>query len=122
LLLPAIVIAEIGGAPEVRGDQLPKPERDGRIAKALAWIRDAQYVVAELSEGLARRAAHLGTEHHLKGADATVLATAEQWGCGCLYTRDGSLLKLDGQLGFRIAEPDEIPEPEPDLFDGIIRV
>lgn len=57
--------------------------------------------------------------HQLKGPDASILATAEQWSCTQLYTRDTDLLKCEGQFGFKIAVPDDPPppkEPEPDLF------
>lgn len=57
--------------------------------------------------------------HQLKGPDASILATAEQWSCTQVYTRDTGLLKCDGQLGFKITVPDDPPppkEPDPDLF------
>lgn len=119
ILLPAIVIAEIAGAGEVRGHQLPTPVREERIAKALEWIRASNFIVAELSERTARRAAELAVAHQLKGSDATILATAEQWSCTRLYTRDHDLLKCEGQFGFKITVPDDPPppkKPEPDLF------
>lgn len=67
VLLPAIVIAEIAGAPTVRGHHLPKDDREARIAKALGWIRRSNFMVAELSERTARRAAEIAVEHQLKG-------------------------------------------------------
>lgn len=124
VLLPAIVIAEIGGAGSIRGDQLPQRDRDDLVAKALAWIQSSNFIVAELSERTARRAAQLGIEHQLKGPDASILATAEQWGCTNLYTRDGDLTKCDKLLGFSIIEPDDRPPPppqqQPDLFTDSI--
>lgn len=116
VVLPAIVIAEIGGAPEVRGDHIPKDERQQRISKAMAWIRSSNFVVAEISERTARRAADIAIEHGLKGPDAAILASAEEWGCDRLYARDGDLLKCNGQFAFTIIEPDDPPEPEPTLF------
>ncbi len=121
VLLPAIVITEIAGAAEVRGQQLSASVRQERVAKTLDWIRGSNFIVAELSERTARRAAELAVAHQLKGPDASILATAEQWSCAQLYTRDAGILKCDGQFGFKIAVPDDPPppkEPEPDLFSA----
>lgn len=116
IVLPAIVIPEIAGAPNVRGDHIPKAERLKRVAAATAWIRSSTYVVAEMSERTARRAVELAIEFSLKGSDAAILATAEEWGCTHLYAQDGDLLKCEGRLPFKISVPDSPPEPEPDLF------
>ncbi|KKF01585.1 type II toxin-antitoxin system VapC family toxin [Mycolicibacterium obuense] len=105
VVLPAIVIAEIGGAPSVRGDHIPKPERQRRITRAMEWIRNSNFVVAEISERTG-----------LKGPDAAILASAEEWACDRLYARDDDLLKCNGQFAFTISEPDDPPEPEPNLF------
>lgn len=112
VLLPAIVIAEIGGAGRIRGHDLPKATREERVAKALGWIRRSNFMVAELSERTARRAAEIAVEHQLKGPDASVLAIAEQWGCTHLYASDGDHTKCDGKFGFKISEPDDPPPPE----------
>lgn len=117
VLLPAIVIAEIAGAPAVRGDNLTRELREERVGKALDWIRRSNFIVAELSERTARRAAELATELQLRGPDASILATAEQWGCKLLYASDGDLTKCDGRLGFKITEPDDPPPPEPTEYD-----
>lgn len=123
ILLPAIVIAEIAGAPVIRAQEVAKSDRDERVAKALEWIRASNFIVAELSERTARRAAELAVAHQLKGPDASILATAEQWSCTHLYTRDTGLLKCDGQLGFKVVVPDDPPppkEPEPHLFSAAV--
>ncbi|SIM01316.1 Uncharacterised protein [Mycobacteroides abscessus subsp. abscessus] len=94
------MITEIAGAGEVRGQHLTTEVREERVAKALDWIRQSNFIVAELSERTARRAAALAVAHQL-------------------YTRDTDLLKCEGQFGFKIAVPDDPPppkEPEPDLF------
>lgn len=120
ILLPAIAIAEIAGAGEVRGAHIPNSVREERVARALGWIRGSNFIVAELSDRTARRAAELAVTHQLKGPDASVLATTEQWSCTQLYTRDSDLLKCDGQFGFKITEPGDPPppkDPEPDLFN-----
>lgn len=57
--------------------------------------------------------------HSLKSADAAVLATADEWGCIRLYTRDGNLLKCDAHFAFKITEPENPPDPEPDLFNQV---
>jgi len=123
IVLPAIVIAEIAGAPNVRSvsDDVSAAERDDRVKRALDWIMATQYIVIDLSERVAKRAAQLAVTHELKGADASVLASAELFNCARLYTRDGNLTKLNDQYPFPIIEPDELPEPEPeqgDLFVG----
>ena len=121
VLLPAIVIAEIGGAGRVRGHQLTKEIREERVAKALDWIRRSNFIVAELSERTARRAAEIAIEHQLKGPDASVLATAEQWNCTRLYASDGDHTKCEGRFGFKISEPENPPEPEHDLLSELER-
>ena len=116
IVLPAIVITEIAGAPNVRGDHIPKDVRVARITAATAWIKSSNYVVAELSERTARRAAEIAITCGLKGPDAAILATAEQWSCQHLYARDSDLLNCDGKFRFKISEPEDPPKPEPDLF------
>lgn len=120
VLLPAIVIPEISGAGAVRGDEGGKQARKERIDRAMAWINGCKFGIAELSARTARIAAALAPEYRLKGADAAVLATAQEWGCTKLYTRDGDLLKCEGSLGFKVLEPEEPPAPPPpvpDLFN-----
>lgn len=117
VILPAIVIAEIAGSGLVRGDKGGAQARKERILKAAEWIRGCKFGVAELSARTARIASELATEHNLKGADAAVLATAQEWGCTRLYTRDGSLLKCEGTVRFKVMEPEDPPPPEPDLFN-----
>lgn len=117
VVLPAIVVPEIAGSGKVRGDDGGKEDRKQRIAKAAEWIKGCTFAVAELSGRTARIAADLAAEHNLKGADAAVLATAQEWGCTKLYTRDHSLLRCDGSLAFKVLEPEDPPPPEPDLFN-----
>lgn len=115
VVLPAIVVAEIACARSVRAPQgIPQAEAQARAAKALAWIRSADFVVAELSDRTARRAAQLGIDLNLQAPDASILATAEAWGCPHLYSSDSDLVKCDGQLGVKIGAPDDPPQPEPE--------
>lgn len=117
VILPAIVIPEIAGCGRVRGDDGGAQARKERILKAAEWIKGCKFGIAELSTRTARIASDLATEHNLKGADATVLATAQEWGCTRLYTRDDNLLKCEGKLAFKVMEPEDPPAPEPDLFN-----
>ncbi|MEV0061262.1 PIN domain-containing protein [Nocardia sp. NPDC050718] len=120
VILPAIVLAEIAGTGEIRGGHLTAALRDDRVNRALKWISDSKFMVAELSERLGREAAKLAVEHQLKGPDATVLATAVAWKCQKLYTRDHGILKCDGKFnGLKILEPESPPPPEPTLFPGL---
>ncbi|MBS4103897.1 type II toxin-antitoxin system VapC family toxin [Tsukamurella paurometabola] len=115
VVLPAIVVAEVACAREVRAPQgVPQAEAQARAAKALAWIRASNFIVAELSDHTARRAAQLGIDFKLKAPDASILATAEAWGCPHLYSSDSDLVKCDGQLGVKIGAPDDPPQPEPE--------
>lgn len=120
LVLPAIVIPEVAGAPPVRGADLLKADRERRVANAMTWIRRSNFIVAELSDRTSRRAAELAVAHQLKGPDASILATAEQWGCERLFTRDQGLISCNSdKFNFVISEPDEVPlaeEPGPHLF------
>ena len=75
VILPAIVIPEIAGCGRVRGDDGGAQARKERILKAAEWIKGCKFGIAELSTRTARIASDLATEHNLKGADATVLAT-----------------------------------------------
>jgi predicted nucleic acid-binding protein len=122
VVLPAIVIPEIAGASSVRGTQLQPEERARRVKAAEEWIRGNKFIVAELSERTARRAADLAVAYSLKGADAAVLATADESGCARLYTRDGNLLRCDGRFRFTISHAEDPPPPvvpDPDLFSAL---
>lgn len=98
VVLPAIVLPEIAGCGAVSSDVGGNDARKARVEKVQQWIQDSRYLVADLTERVARQAAQLASGYKLKGADASVLATAIAWNCAALYTRDKSLLKLDGQI------------------------
>lgn len=117
VVLPAIVVAEVAGAGSINGNHGGGDARQERVDKVHAWIRDSNYLVAELTERLARHAAQLASDYSLKGPDATVLATAIAWKCTLLCTRDNGLLKIDGEIpGLGIKVPEDPPLPEDDLF------
>ncbi|MBC6446964.1 type II toxin-antitoxin system VapC family toxin [Actinokineospora xionganensis] len=122
VLLPAVVLAEVPGCGVINGDEGGAEERAARIKHVRLWLRDCGFLVAELSERLAREAGILANAHKLKGPDATVLATAIAWQCPTLYTRDHSLLRVDGKYaGLSICAPSPVPEPDPppqNLFSG----
>ncbi len=92
MVLPAIVLAEIGGSGTVRGYEGGRQERIDRRARAREWIESRNFVVAELTGLLARDAVELAITHNLKGSDATVLATAVKHNCTHLFTRDSKLV------------------------------
>lgn len=120
VVLPAIVVAEVAGAGPINGNHGGGEERQRRVDTVHAWIGDSKYLVAELTERLARQAAQLATDYSLKGCDATVLATAIAWKCTRLCTRDKGLLKVNGQIpGLSIKVPEDPPPPEDDLFTSI---
>lgn len=96
VVLPAIVVPEITGNGAIRGEEGGAQIRAARLLKAREWLDQAGYIVAELSGRLARQAADLAVKHNLKGADATVLASALAWRCTTLCTRDQRLLDVDG--------------------------
>lgn len=106
VLLPALVIAEIAGAGQIRGDEGGTAERERRIALAHQWIKDSEYLVADITERVAGQAARLATDHNLKGADACVVAVALAWKCPKLYTWDGGMLKIADTIpGLSVEQP-----------------
>lgn len=106
ILLPSLVIAEIAGAGQIRGDEGGSAERRRRITLAHQWIKDSGYLVADITERIAVQAARLATDHNLKGADACVVAVAAAAKCSTLYTWDNGILKLGDALpGLTIKEP-----------------
>ncbi|WP_161628499.1 type II toxin-antitoxin system VapC family toxin [Rhodococcus ruber] len=117
VVLPAIVVPEIAGCPAIRGDDGGKEARAARVALAHEWITGSRFLVAELSERLARRASNLATVYNLRGPDATVLATAIEWSCGVVYTRDRGLLKCSSD-SLLVKEPPETPKLELRLLDS----
>ena len=120
IVLPAIVLTEIAGTGDIRGNHLLPDVRGERVAKAISWIAASRFIVAELSERLARKAADLAVEHQLKGPDGSVLATAVAWRCRNLYTRDNGILKCDGKFAdLKILEPEAPPEAALELFSAL---
>ena len=106
LILPALVIAELAGAGPVRGTDIPKKERRTRINAVLEWLAASQFLVVDIDDRVARRAAELAIEHQLSGGDACVLAAAVSSRCAALYTWDDDLLKIEDQVsGLVVIEP-----------------
>ncbi|MDV8013235.1 PIN domain-containing protein [Rhodococcus sp. IEGM 1241] len=110
VVLPAIVVAELTGSGPIRGSEGGKSARQDRIDRAMGWLSNSRFMVADLSADLAHHAATLAYTYDLKGADASVLATAVRWS-ETLYTRDNGLLKVS-YPGIAIIEP---PESDDDL-------
>jgi len=86
LVVPTIVIAEVAGCGQVRGDHLSRQVRRDRIKLATDWIQRGDFIPAEVTLDVAIRAAELAIEFQLAGADATVLSVAETYGCAWLFT------------------------------------
>jgi predicted nucleic acid-binding protein len=109
IVIPAIVIAEVAGCGEVRGAHLDSGLRSKRIKKVLSWLDESDFITAEISRDVARRAATLAVKHQLTGSDACVLAVAEVFGCERLYTWDRGLLKVGtGVDGLSVERPERI--------------
>lgn len=110
LVIPALVLAEVAGDPESRGSQIPKRDRHRRVVKVREWLVGGGFLVADIDERVARRAAELAVEYQLRGADACVAAAAEVNRCRTLYSWDKDHLKLDGCLdGTRVTQPQTGP-------------
>jgi predicted nucleic acid-binding protein len=108
VLLPSLVIAEIAGAGKIRGDDGGAEARRARIELAHKWIKDSNYLIADITERVATQAARLASDHNLKGADACILAVALAWECPILYTWDNGLLKLgDSLASLTVREPSD---------------
>ncbi|WP_256388045.1 PIN domain-containing protein [Allokutzneria sp. NRRL B-24872] len=106
VVLPALVLAEVTGSGAVRGDDGGQLARSERIALAHEWVRSSDFLIADITERVAKRAAGLATQFNLKGADACVLAVAAMWKCSTLFTWDHGLLKVGGSLdGLTVREP-----------------
>ncbi|WP_186762764.1 type II toxin-antitoxin system VapC family toxin [Lentzea tibetensis] len=106
VLLPALVLAEVAGSGQIRGDDGGAAERTRRITLAHQWIKDSEYLVADITERIATQAARLASDYNLKGADACIVAVAVAWMCPKLYTWDKGILKIGDALpGLSIEEP-----------------
>jgi len=82
------VLAEVAGSGPIRGDHGGGQARSDRIAVAHRWIKESNYLVADITERISKHAARLATDHDLKGADACVLAVALSLACPILHTWD----------------------------------
>lgn len=117
LVIAASVIAEIGGAPVMR--PLAKVDRERRarsVARFTDWLADNRFLVVDVDQRLATKAAQLGQQHLLRGADACVLAAAMATNCSALYAWDRDLTKL-GVLGsLHCQEPKAVTAVQGELF------
>jgi predicted nucleic acid-binding protein len=120
LIIPTIVIAEVAGCGQIRGNHLSRQVRRGRIKVVADWIQQANFIPAEITLDTAIRAAELAIEFQLSGADATVLAIAEMYHCAWLFTWDDGLLKIDQDLGnLKVLQPQrEYPDQSELLYDS----
>jgi len=86
LVIPTIVIAEVAGCGQIRGNHLGRQVRRGRIKMVTDWIRCANFIPGEISLDVAVRAAALAIEFQLSGADATVGCWTLSAGCSVWMT------------------------------------
>lgn len=118
VFISAITIAEVFGAPKVRGDDLVRRLRSANVRAARAWLAEGRFRVVEIDTTLARAAAELAVQHQLKGADAVVLASALRARSEALYTWDRGLLKIGDRIeGVTVATPEHAPTNH-DLFSA----
>lgn len=112
IVLPAIVVAELAGAPAIRGHHLSRDDREQKVAAVRAWLTSSRFSIAEIDARVAVRAAELAYPHQLTGADACVLAVAELWSIPDLYTNDTDLLKVGQKIdGLHVRKPESYPVP-----------
>jgi predicted nucleic acid-binding protein len=120
LVVPAIVIAEVAGAGGVRGTQIATGDRKRRIDAVQKWLSRGAFIVADIDERVARRAAELAIRYHLKGADAAVVAAAELWRCSALYTWDNQHLRLGAHIeGLSVVQPQQFESEQGTLGLGV---
>lgn len=65
LVVPVIVIAEVAGCGQIRGNHLSRQARRDRIKLATDWIRCGDFMPAEITLDIAIRAAELAIEFQL---------------------------------------------------------
>lgn len=107
LVVPTLVLAEVAGSGEVRGDHLLPDVRAARVVRFRDWLQRSTALEVELDGHTARVAADLAIEYQLKGADASVLACALAARSQRLYTWDDGLLKIGAVDGLSIHTPSE---------------
>lgn len=117
VLLPAIVRAEAVGV--ARSHALGKRDTPTKRRKAaevaIEFFESQDFVFAELDERLIEIAEKLIPEYGLRGADASILATAIAHDAQFLYTQDRQLLKVKDKIpNLRVQEP---PEPNHLVFE-----
>ena len=116
LIIPTIVIAETAGCGQVRGDHLTRQIRHKRVKAVTDWIECGNFIPVEITLSVALRAASLAIDYQLTGADAAILAAAELHGCAWLFTWDGPLLKVDGDLGdLQVTQPQREYPAQPEI-------
>ncbi len=109
VVLPALVLAELGGAPHVRGNHIESSERKRRVHAVHNWIRENRFVIIDIDERVGIEASLLAPRWQLSGSDAAILAAVKLWEIPTLYTWDSGLLKVGDQIpGVSVVEP-QIP-------------
>jgi predicted nucleic acid-binding protein len=116
--LPALVLAELGGDPSIRGDDLERSERKRRIKLVREWIDDCRFIIIDIDERVGREASELAAKWQLKGADAAMLAATKLWSIPILYTWDKALLKIDSQIDGLLVKAPELTSESPSEQQG----
>lgn len=116
LVIPASVIAETFGAGDMRRpDASERQKRADAVKRARDWLRNGRFLVVEVDQRLATLAGELAQALNMKGADALVLAAAQQARCATVYTRDRQMLAKHGRAelgGLAVKAPQRVEVPE----------
>lgn len=113
VLISALVIAEVVGAPPVRAPQgLPRSVALDRMTKAVGFFAASSFVYVEVGRREGLRAAEIARDHDMKGADSLHVAIAELSGCEALYSLDNDQLKVTDKIdGLKIQRPEGSDQP-----------
>lgn len=104
-----LTIAEVLGQGKIRGAQLPRAQREGRVGRARAYFADNDITYVELDQSLGDAAAELAVRLQLHGPDGVHLASALASNCTSLYTWDRDLLQWNQHHlvgGLAIVQPE----------------
>jgi predicted nucleic acid-binding protein len=119
IVVPAIVIAEVAGCGEVRGNHLDRRIKHQRITRVRKWIAKRDFLPVEISQTLAEEATELAITYQLTGADACILAAAVRHDCRVLYTWDRGLLKVGNKVnGVQVQQPERMLPDQGELEFG----
>lgn len=107
LFFSVLVVTECLCAANTRATGPTAPEA---VAKLKAFFE--QFIAADLDRLIAVKAAQIGCENRLRGADAAILATAIHHQADYFVTLDKKLLRADGRVPIKIIRPSDFPLPQ----------